>query len=280
MVGFKGKKNKVAALDLSGSSRSDVERHMDGLLAHAIASSSLEVVKFLLENGAQPPNGAWSDSDTLELSKERGHAWVDMIDLAVTSETTDAAPKAEWLIAKAGYNGHVPTEWLDYAISNRKVGALKLFLNSKGTYYSPSLLLHASHLHTALDTDTLDLQIVELLLKAGDHVNKIPKAGRPYAGEAPIHVATRRGHAAAICLLRQHGANVNVKGRNFGRTALHLVPLNHEDAPNVQMALLQALQGAQASVKDKEGQTPLDCAIPQGHKKVITWLTNEMKATD
>ena len=280
MVSFKGKKNKVAAVDGACGGRSDVDRHMDGLLAHAIASSSLVVVQFLIENGAQPPNGARADSDTAELAKERGHAWVDMIDLAVTSETDDATPKADFLIAKAGYNGHVPTEWIEYATVNRKVGALELFLTSTSNYYTPSLLLHASHLHTACDTDSPDLRVIELLLKAGDHVDKVPKAGRPFAGEAPLHVATRRGSASVIELLRQHGANVNVKGRNFGRTALHLVPLNHTDDAAKQMELLRALQGAAASVKDKQGQTPLDCAIPQGHKTIITWLTNEMKATD
>lgn len=281
MVGFKSKKNKVAAFQGdAAATRSDVQRHMDGLLAHAIASAGLSVVQFLMENGAAPPNGARSDTDTPELSTERGHAWVDMIDLAVTSETDDAKQKAEYLIAKAGYNGHVPTEWIDYATTQAKVGALELFLMSSGQYYTPSLLLHASHLHKAVDTDTPDLRVIELLLKAGDHVDKVPKAGRPYHGEAPIHVATRRGHAAIIEVLRKHGANVDVKGRNFGRTALHLVPLNHAEDPVKQMTLLQALQGAAASVKDKEGKTPLDCAIPQGHKKVITWLTNEMKATD
>lgn len=277
-MGFGSKKHKVAAL-VEPEGRSDVQRHMDGLLAHAIASSTLNVVQFLLENGAQPPNGTRYDSDTVELEKEHGHAWVDMIDLAITSETGDAAAKAELLIAKAGYNGHVPTEWLDYAISMCKVGALQLFL-TPGKYYSPSLLLHASHLHKAVDTDKPDLKVIELLLQAGDHVDKVPKSGRPFAGETALHIATRRGHPAVIDLLRKYGANVDVKGKNFGRTALHLVPLAFEDNFDMQMALLKALQGAQASIKDREGKTPLDCAIPQGNKKVITWLTNEMKATD
>ena len=274
MVSFLGKKNKVAAT----IERSDAERHLDGLLAHAIASDCLAVVRFLMENGAQPPNGARTDMDTAELSRERGHAWVDMIDLAITSKTDDALQKAELLIARAGYNGHVPAEWIDYAIADRKVGALRLFLTPKGKYYTPSLLLHASHLHTSVDTDAPDLEIIQLLLEAGDHVDKIPKSGRPYAGEAPIHVATRRGNAAAIELLRKHGADVNIKGKNFRRTALHLVPLNHGDSVDTQLALLEALRGSNGSMKDKEGKTALDYAIPSCHKKVITWLTKEADA--
>lgn len=46
------------------------------------------------------------------------------------------------------------------------------------------------------------------------------------------------------------------------------------------MKMLQALKGAKGTVKDKEGKTALDYAIPTGRKQVITWLMKEAGATE
>ena len=203
--------------------RTDVQHHVDELLVTAIMTSSLEVVQFLLAHGAAPPNGARTDKDTDARLLERGHAWVDIIDLAATSETPDAAAKADYLIRKSGYNGHVPSEWVDYAIRNDKIGALRAILQPPGgkttTYYRPN---HATceHLHVAVDTPTPNLAIVQLLLDMHlEDVNRVPKKDNlPYAGEAPLHVATRQGCPAAVSLLRKYGANVDLRGKNYRRT--------------------------------------------------------------
>ena len=205
--------------------RTAVEQHLDELLATAVSgSSSLEVVQFLLTHGAAPPNGARTDADTDERSVVRGHAWVDIIDAAALSDTADAADKADLMIRKSGYNGLVPAEWIDYAIRHDKIGALRAILqqhssSSKNYYYRPNDAT-CEHLHVAVDTDTPNLEILKLLLELRvEDVNKIPKKdNRPYAGEAPIHVATRRGCPQAVSMLRQHGANVDLRGKNYRRT--------------------------------------------------------------
>lgn len=46
------------------------------------------------------------------------------------------------------------------------------------------------------------------------------------------------------------------------------------------MALLEALRGANAALKDKEGKTALDYALEGGHKPIIQWIMREGGATD
>lgn len=190
-------------------------------------SSSLEVVQFLLTHGAAPPNGARTDKDADERLLERGHAWVDIIDMAACSQTNDAKAKADFLIRKSGYNGFVPSEWIDYAIRNDKTGALRAFLqppeHTTSTYYRPNGAT-CEHLHLAVDTSTPNMDIIKLLLDMRlEDVNKIPKKdNRPYAGEAPLHVATRRGCPQVVRLLREYGANVDLRGKNYRRTVSHV----------------------------------------------------------
>ena len=211
--------------------RSKVERHLDDLLADAVETESVEIVQYLLRKGAQAPNGARTDYDSPDDALQRGHAWVDLIDRAALSSKKDnksnnnnndddeAAAKADVLIRKSGHNGLVSGEWVDYAIRHEKTGALRAILSKDGQYYRPNAH-QCEHLHVAVDTVTPNLEILELLLQSGlENVNKIPKKdNRPYAGEAPLHVATRRKCPAAIRLLRKYGANVDIRGKNFRRT--------------------------------------------------------------
>lgn len=196
--------------------RSALENHLDTLLAEANVEESVDVVRFLLKKGAQPPNGARTDADTPDLAKERGFAWVDMIDAA--TGTQDAQAKADLLIKKSGYNGVVPGEWVNYAIDNEKVGALKVFLGKGSEYYRPNAH-QVDHLHFALDRPKPNMEILKLLLDTSlEDVNKIPKGNSKYAGEAPIHVATRNKSPEAISLLREYGANVDIKGKKKRQT--------------------------------------------------------------
>ena len=46
------------------------------------------------------------------------------------------------------------------------------------------------------------------------------------------------------------------------------------------MKMLEALRGATATLKDKEGKTALDYALEVGRKPVIQWLMREAGATE
>lgn len=201
---------------------------MDGLLHEAVLHESVDVVRFLLSHGAAPLGGGhWRPDrkygkDTPQAAAARDAAWVDLTDAAASSGTADAAAKAALLIDKAGYNGHVPPRWVDYAVRHGKVAALRAILVPSNRHrYLRLPHSDCEHLHTAVDCadDEVNLEILELLVvQAGDDVDKIPAASRPYGGETPLHVATRRGAVKAVAWLRQHGANVDKRGKNFGRT--------------------------------------------------------------
>jgi ankyrin repeat protein len=203
---------------ISGSAkRSDVEKHLDALFEAAVVEESVDVVQYLLKKGAQPPKGHRKETDTAEKEKERGFVWVDMIDLAFLCSTPDAKEKADLLIKKCGYNGVVPADWVNYAIENCKVGFLKAVLTTGKDYYKPNAH-QCDHLHFAVDRKTPNLEVLQILLDAHlEDVNKLSKSTN-YAGEAPIHVATRNRSPEAIKLLREHGANVDIKGKNYRRT--------------------------------------------------------------
>lgn len=70
-----------------------------------------------------------------------------------------------------------------------------------------------------------------------------------------------------------------MNNNNEQQKALHLA-CHPENGPT-DLNMLKALHGAQiTSLKDKEGKTPLDYAIPTGNKQVITWLMKEAGATE
>jgi len=86
---------------------------------------------------------------------------------------------------------------------------------------------------------------------------------------APLHVASRHGHAEVVSLLLQHNADVNLRYTTFGDwTPLHFASaLGHA---NVVQLLLE--HGADINTQNIYHATPLSFASQSGHLEVVRLL--------
>lgn len=101
------------------------------------------------------------------------------------------------------------------------------------------------------------------------------RSGRPVQqkntqGETPLVLAARGGHASAIAVLLEAGANANAVDR-FGRSVLHLAV--GADSTAAVRALLGA--GAVAHRPDHIGQYPIHMAIQNGNFDIVRLLAGK-----
>eukprot|EP01127_Copromyxa_protea_P005345 TRINITY_DN1528_c0_g1_i1.p1 TRINITY_DN1528_c0_g1~~TRINITY_DN1528_c0_g1_i1.p1 ORF type:complete len:950 (-),score=158.38 TRINITY_DN1528_c0_g1_i1:95-2944(-) len=105
--------------------------------------------------------------------------------------------------------------------------------------------------------------IAELLLKRGANLNL-----QNHSGLSPLHIACAIGHVAFVSMLLSCGAVMSVTADGF--LPLHLACLGGH--PEVTKKLLQADNRASINSKDREGNTPLHCAIASGDINTIKVL--------
>ncbi|XP_037804224.1 ankyrin-3-like [Penaeus monodon] len=154
-------------------------------------------------------------------------------------------------------------------------------------------------LHLAADGG--HVEIVKILLQSG-----ADKEAKNYEGMTPLHLASWGGHAEVIEVLLQKGANGNAR-TDEGMTAIHLASMGghvssmealaaacdillvtrdgksalHLAAEYGNLGAVQwlHLQGLATSLKDQSGQTPLQYAKDEGHKKVVDFLKRHDEQT-
>jgi len=108
-----------------------------------------------------------------------------------------------------------------------------------------------------------DLDGVRVLLVHGAQVNAISKAGTQ-----PIHDAALGDSAEVIRELAMQGADINARSRGDAQTPLYIA------AAMGKMKAVEALValGADLTIKDSEGRTPLDAAGRAGLTDVVAFL--------
>nr|XP_027220828.1 serine/threonine-protein phosphatase 6 regulatory ankyrin repeat subunit B-like [Penaeus vannamei] len=154
-------------------------------------------------------------------------------------------------------------------------------------------------LHLAADGG--HAEIVKILLQRG-----ADKEANNYEGMTPLHLASWGGHAEVIKVLLGAGANGDARTKE-GMTAVHLASMGghvssieelatrcdiltstregksalHLAAEYGNLGAVQwlHLQGLDVSLKDRSGQTPLQLAKDEGHKKVVEFLLRHDQQT-
>jgi hypothetical protein len=123
-----------------------------------------------------------------------------------------------------------------------------------------------SPLLAALNQDSLD--IAEALLKAGADPNNFAQYW-----EFPLTRAVESRIPGAAELLVRNGANVNAIDQVDGQTALHAAVM-YQNYEAIQFLLAS---GANPKIKDKDGKTPIEEAVPD---ECITHLFSGGKVSD
>jgi ankyrin repeat protein len=172
-------------------------------LHYAASEGHADVVRVLLDGGADPRVSALGGMTPLFLAAAGGHAEVAVI---LVKRGADANARSPWNpVRVAAGEGH-----LEVVRALLKVGA-----DPEG-HNIPPLMAAASAGH---------LEIMDLLVKAGAKVNRVTLDDFSSA----LTVAASRGQIEAVQWLIAHGANVNHDDVH-GRTALMLAEENGHPA--------------------------------------------------
>ena len=92
----------------------------------------------------------------------------------------------------------------------------------------------------------------------------------PTRGQIPFVALIGHGHLASAKALLGHGVNPNQRCNTHGRTAYHWVLMGHTDVEERLSFLLE--NGADPSIPDDSGQTPLEWALERGDEEAVRIL--------
>uniref|UniRef100_A0A8C8LU26 Ankyrin-1-like n=1 Tax=Oncorhynchus tshawytscha TaxID=74940 RepID=A0A8C8LU26_ONCTS len=215
----------------------------------AAQENHLEVVKFLLENGANQSIPTEDGFTPLAVALQQGH------------ENVVA------LLINYGTKGKVRLPALHIAARNDDTRTAAVLLQNdpnadvlSKTGFTP--------LHIAAHYE--NLSVAQLLLNRGANVNFTPKNGI-----TPLHIASRRGNVIMVRLLLDRGAQIDAKTKD------ELTPL-HCAARNGHVRIIEILldQGAPIQAKTKNGLSPIHMSAQGDHMDCVRQLMQYNAAID
>ena len=224
------------------------------LLEYAVMGGVLEVVKFLIENGADPTvySGEWLS--LVELAAMHGR--LDTIKYLLTDGKCRKAFLNDNSVIVAAYNGF--PEVVKYLIEQGKdIDAEQDYHDGDGPTEGFTALRAAAQEN--------QVETVKMLCEMGANVNV-------QGDDTPLYSAAAGGHFEVVKILIDYGADVN-NDQSVGGTALHVACHNsHVDV--VQFLLLH---GANPTLLDYEGHDCLFDASHGGNKKLEKLILEAMK---
>ena len=114
-------------------------------------------------------------------------------------------------------------------------------------------------------------EIVKLLLEAGADVSVVDPGMKATA----LHAAAYAGNAEAAGLLIEYGVDIDKQGPHNGYTALHDAVWQN----NVETARVLIEAGAKLDIKSHTGETPLQFARSRKHKDIVTLIEQRVART-
>ncbi|XP_065556118.1 serine/threonine-protein phosphatase 6 regulatory ankyrin repeat subunit C-like [Artemia franciscana] len=238
--------------------KNDDERKLTGTpLHHAVISGDLEVIKMVLDKGA--------DVNARDIYGE------SPLHLAASSRCSQTVVKR---LLKLGADVHIRNENgespLHLAASQEHPKSVENFLKS-GVDVNIRITRGQSLLHLAALFG--HPKTVEYLLKSGADVNK-----RNNNGESPLHLATFHGHSQTAECLSRCGAEVNARDI-YGKSPLHLAAFRG----HTQTAECLLRSGEEVNARDINDRSPLHLAAFRGHTQTAECLSScgaEVNARD
>lgn len=261
--------------------KSDVDaRGYFGKTSLGVASKEgdMQIVRALLDQGADPSLADMDGQTPLSTASNNGHAGVVKL-LIESGADLDIASNDGWTpISMACYHGHtevvrllldhgadlaVETEsgWgpFNMACRNGHTEVIKLLLDN-GANANITSNDGWSPMHVACDSG--HTKVVRLLIKADADSNI-----GSYHGLTPIHAACDSGHTEVVKTLLQHGVDVNI-ATDDGWTPINVAA----SRGHAELVKLFLQHGADVHVSNTTGLTPLSTATSNNHVETVKLL--------
>jgi ankyrin repeat protein len=229
--------------------------HGRTLLHQASQAGFAEIVKSLIAKGVEVDAKSDSGNTPLKIASGAGHKEIVKLLIANGAVVNVTAKNGTHPLGDAARSGH------------EEVVKLLLASGAKVNLQPEDKLMCGTALHAAARGG--HIAIFDLLIANGADVNAVYKNG------TPLHLAARpRGSvedktsAEIVEKLLAHGAKINAKSPQQGRTPLH------EAAGRGRYKSAERLiaAGADVSVTDKKGHTPLWYAKDKDHTDIVELL--------
>ena len=247
-----------------------------------------QAIDILITAGANLNTSLTNGHTPLLQSSAKGHYEVVQLLINAQANVNTASITGDTALLLASTNGHTTVVSLllgagaNPNMSNKRGHTPLMMASDQGHMKIVKLLLEAKANVNATTTSSLETaifracerghtKIVSLLIQAGADLNVYSK------GQTPLMAASHNGHTEIVHHLKNR-TNVNAKNMQH-RTAVYQASLNGH-AETV-LSLVEA--GADWSIPDKEGQTPLMIASSKGHTNVVDLLLKKgcnIDATD
>ena len=111
-----------------------------------------------------------------------------------------------------------------------------------------------------------NLEIVKLLLAKGRYTAMVHQNSQG----APVLAASMRGHPDVVKALLDGGAEMNKESLYMGITLVHMAAMSG----HTEYIKRAVENGTYANVADFRGETPLDCAVRNGHMDIVNYLSS------
>jgi ankyrin repeat protein len=266
-------------------------------LGSAARFGHAEVVKLLLEHGASVSQVGIDGNTPLNLAIYHGHVEVSNILISYGADVTMANNTGYTPIHYASYFGvtDVITALLEkgadvtakssdgwtallLATLAGHTDVIKILLkkcekSNKAAIIAMKTPKGWTSLNIAASNGHLD--IVELLLNNGASLEVSANCGHDSSMNItdceimqPLHHASSGGHIKVVELLLDRGVNINAKGPQCHYTALYLAATNG----HVKMVQRLLESGADPSIANISGLTPLNSAVNKGYEQIVLLL--------
>ncbi|RKK80919.1 hypothetical protein BFJ68_g17676 [Fusarium oxysporum] len=221
-----------------------------------VGNGNIEVVKMLLEKGADAAAATTDGLTPLYEASQKGHLEIAKMLIEKGADVTTADKGGRTPLHEASKNGHLE-------IAN--------MLLEKGADAATATTDGLTPLYEASQKG--HLEIAKMLIEKGADVTTADKGGR-----TPLHEASKKGHLEIANMLLEKGADATA-ATDYGRTPLHVA----SEYGHLEIANTLVKNGAHAAVVNGYGRTPLHEASRNGHLQIANMLLGkgaDVKATD